>query len=106
MPKSGLFIYFSLSILISFYLLPIPIYGQSLPVVKSSLKNIYDVSASVTLQVRNETLSGVLTPAILNLINSGAGIFKTSESDKLVMKTTVDNQINNVTQNVQGVDGG
>ena len=76
MPKSVLFIYFSLSILISIYLLPIPIYGQSLPVVKSSLKNIYDVSSSLTMQVRNETLSGVLTPAVLNLINSGAAYLR------------------------------
>ncbi len=96
-----LWICFALSLSVAIGHLPGSVYGQSPP---STVKNTSQVSSSLTVQVSNETIIGVLTPAVFNLIYSGASIFKTSDSDKLIMKTKIDNQINNATQNVEGTD--
>jgi hypothetical protein len=104
MKESILCICFALSLTLSIWHLPGPVYAQVQPTAKSSLQNTSEVSASVMVQVKNETITGVLTPAVFTLINSGASIFKTTDSDKLNVKTKINNEINNVTQNVVGTD--
>ena len=106
MQKSALWICFALALSVSIWHLPGPAYAQLRPAASSSLQNTSEVNGSLTVQVKNETISGVLTPTVFNLINSGPSIFKTSDSDKIIMKTKIDNQINNATQNVEGTDAG
>lgn len=104
MKKLGLCICFALALSLFFWSSPGMVYSQVQQTAKSSLQNTAKVTASMMVQVRNETISGVLTPAIFNLINSGPSIFKISDSDQLITKTRIDNRINNATQNVEGTD--
>jgi hypothetical protein len=64
-----------------------------------------DINAGLTLQATNETInSAVLSPAINSLLNLGPFVFKTSESQQFIMNTKIENQVNNVTQNIEGTD--
>jgi hypothetical protein len=88
------------------------IYGQSQNLTTSSFKTTSDnvneivsFSASITLQVSNETLKpreGVLKSAVVTFLNSGPNVFKAN--DQAIVKTEIVNQINNATQSVQGTE--
>ncbi len=89
---------------------PVGVYAQT----QSSSKTISDnvnsavsVSASVTVQVGNQTLKakdGMLRSSIINFLSSGPNVLKTPETDQPNVKSKIVNQINNVTQNVQGLE--
>lgn len=81
-------------------------YGQS-QVSYTSENSIVSVSASVTVQVTNESLKakdGMLRSSVFGFLNSGAGILKTSVSDQPTIKTKISNQVNNATQSVEGAE--
>ena len=70
--------------------------------------SVVSVSASVTVQVGNQTLKakdGMLRSSIINFLSSGPNVLKTPETDQPDVKSKIVNQINNVTQNVQGSRG-
>jgi hypothetical protein len=93
---------------------PETIYAQSQSAEDSSSgttpsdgNNMVSVTASITMQVSNETAKvreGVLRSAVVGLFNSGVGILKTSDSTELITKTKITNQINNTTQSVEGIE--
>ena len=63
------------------------------------------VSSSVTLPVTNQTFKtnqGTLRSAVLDLLNAGPDVLKSSDGNQLAMQTKITNQINNDTQVVQG----
>ena len=67
--------------------------------------NVVSVSASVSVQVSNETIKAkesMLRSAVVNFLTSGPNVLKTSESDLPNIKTKVVNQINNATQSIEG----
>lgn len=68
--------------------------------------NLVSVSSSVTLHVSNQTFKanqGILRTAIIDFLNSGPNIFKAADSNQLI-KTKLSNQVNNVTQIVEGLE--
>jgi hypothetical protein len=87
-------------------------YGQSQEIANSSSKTTSDnsvisVSASVTVQVSNESLKskeGMLRSSVISFLNSGPNVLKTPESNQPDVKTKIVNQINNDTQSVQGLE--
>lgn len=88
-------------------------YGQIVDTKPSAEKtseageNVVSVNSKVSVQVRNETLQvkeKMLRSAVFSFLNSGPTILKTSESDQLITKTKVVNQINNATQSVEGIE--
>lgn len=69
--------------------------------------SVVSVSSSVTVQVSNETLKikdGMLRSAVGNFLNSGPNVLKTTETDQPQVKSKISNEINNDTQNVQGIE--
>lgn len=67
--------------------------------------NIVSVSASVSVQVSNETIKtkeSMLRSAVVNFLTSGPNVLKTSETDLPNIKTKVVNQVNNDTQSIEG----
>ncbi len=86
-----------------------PVYGQSQSSTTSATKagDSVSVSASVTVQVTNESLKtkdGMLRSSVISFLNSGPNVLKTLATDQPIVKTKIVNQINNVTQSVQGLD--
>lgn len=70
-------------------------------------KNALSVSASLTVEVRNETLgakANLLRTAVSGFLAAGPGIFKSTDSGEPMIKTKIANKINNSTQNVEGTD--
>ena len=89
--------------------LSMPVYGQSQSATTSATKagDSVSVSASVTVQVTNESLKtkdGMLRSSVISFLNSGPNVLKTVATDQPIVKTKIVNQINNVTQSVQGLD--
>ncbi len=89
--------------------LSMPVYGQSQSATTSATKagDSVSVSASVTVQVTNESLKtkdGMLRISVISFLNSGPNVLKTVATDQPIVKTKIVNQINNVTQSVQGLD--
>jgi hypothetical protein len=88
------------------------IYAQSqsttnLKTESANEKNALSVSASLTVEVRNETLvakTNLLRTAVSGFLAAGPGIFKSTDSGEPVIKTKIANKINNSTQNVEGTD--
>jgi hypothetical protein len=79
--------------------------GAQTPSTRNSTLASSDINAGLTLQAANETInSAVLSPAINSLLNLGPFVFKTSDSQQFSMKTKIENQVNNVTQNIEGTD--
>lgn len=69
--------------------------------------NGVSVSSSVTLHVTNQTFKsnqGTLRSAVLDILNSGPSILKTLDGNQLIIKTKFNNQINNATQIVEGLE--
>ncbi len=67
--------------------------------------NAVTVSSSITLQVANATLKtnqATLKNAVLDFFDFGPNILKISDSIKLIVKIKISNQIDNVTQTVEG----
>ena len=92
---------------------PIEIYAQSQSFNSASKttsgdgKSVVSVSASITVQVSNESLKakeGMLRSSVIGFLNSGPNVLKTPESDQANIKSKIVNQINNATQNVQGLE--
>jgi hypothetical protein len=84
-------------------------YGQSqgTKTTSDSGNSVVSVSASVTVQVTNESLKtkdGMLRSSVISFLNSGPNVLKTVERDQFDVKTKILNQINNATQSVQGLD--
>ena len=70
-------------------------------------KNVVKVSSSVAVDVSNSTLKikdGMLRSAVSSFLNSGPNVLKTSVTNQPLVKTKIDNKINNVTQSVQGAE--
>lgn len=114
MQKSGL-LWVCVALILSLFFCPFPttIYAQSESREDSSSRttgaanDVVSVSASITVQVANETLKlkeGTVRSAIVGLFNSGLGILKTSDSDQPISKTKITNQISNTTQSVEGTE--
>jgi len=94
-----------------FFALVIPVLTMNLPIWlnavnpttgNSTLPNSSQIHAGLILKATNETVNAVLSPAVNSLLNLGPFVFKISDKDQIVMKTKIDNQVNNVTQNVEG----
>ena len=87
-------------------------YSQSTPGGSSKMilgaeNSVVSVSASVTVGITNQTLENkfsMLRNAVFSFLNSGPDILKTSDGDRLIIKTKISDQINNSTQNVEGTD--
>lgn len=88
-------------------------YGQSQGTQGSSKtttdngNSVVSVSASVTVQVANQSLKtkdGMLRSSVISFLNSGPNVLKTPETDPPDVKTKIINQINNDTQSVQGLE--
>jgi hypothetical protein len=65
------------------------------------------VSSSISIPVSNETIKtneATLKSAVVGLLNSGPNILKTSDNYQLNVKTKITNQMNNTTQNVEGIE--
>ena len=68
---------------------------------------VVSVSASVVMQVSNQTLDikeKMLRAAVSSFLKSGQDVLKTSDSDLPIVKTKIANQINNAIQNVEGAE--
>ena len=81
--------------------------GSSSKMILGAGNSSVSVSASVTVGVTNQTLENkfsMLRNAVFSFLNSGPNILKTSDSDQLIIKTKIADQINNSTQNVEGSD--
>ena len=99
---------------ISVCISPVGIYAQSQltpnpqsKMISASGSSVVTVSLSVTVPVSNQTIKtneGTLKSAIIGLLNSGPNIFKTSDNFQVSTKTKIANQINNATQNVEGIE--
>jgi hypothetical protein len=96
----------SITLILAFFLayLPFELRAQAPTSANTTLTNSSDIRASLTLQATNETDISLVSPAVNSLLNFGPFVFKTSEAYPLTMKTTIENQITNVTQNVEGTD--
>ncbi len=114
MKKLGL-ICLSLGFIVSLLILTLSasVYGQSQltsdtsKVFSGNGTNIASVSASVAVQVSNETLKTketMLRGAVVNFLNSGPNILKTSSDDQPMVKTKITNDVNKATQNVEGIE--
>lgn len=88
-------------------------YGQSQGTQSSSKtttdngNSVVSVSASVTVQVGNESLKtkdGMLRSSVISFLNSGPNVLKTPQTNPPDIKTKIVNQINNDTQSVQGLE--
>lgn len=112
MGKSALLCLFITFLLVSLWQHPIAVHAQSQssgasPSTSASGNNGASVTTSVTVEVKNETLkikNGILTSALNGFLNSAPDVLMTSDNDQVVVKTKIENQINNNTQNVQGTD--
>lgn len=65
------------------------------------------VSSSVSVPVSNETLKskeGLLRSAVINFLNSGPNVLKSSPTDQPAVKSKIANQISKDTQNVEGIE--
>lgn len=65
------------------------------------------VSSSINLQVSNETVKSkevLLRGSIVNFLNSGPNVLKTSNDGQTVVKSKIENKINSDTQNVEGIE--
>jgi hypothetical protein len=90
------------------------IYAQSqstptgyLKTIPGSGNNSVSVSASVIVEVRNETLgtkANLLRTSVSSILASGPSVLKFSDSDQHIIKTKISNTINNSTQSVEGAD--
>lgn len=72
----------------------------------SDENSVVNVSASVTVQVANQTLKdkdAMLRSAVISFLNSGPNILKSKDGNQDVI-TKIVNKINNDTQNVQGTE--
>jgi hypothetical protein len=98
---------------VSILTIPSPLDGQSQTtsatskVVSENATNIISVSASIAIQVGNETLKtkeNMLRGAVVNFLNSGPNILKTPSNDLPIIKTNIANRINKATQSVEGIE--
>ena len=93
---------------ISIWHFPAGIYAQSQSLNSSDNgKSIVSVSASVTVQVSNESLKAkdsMLKSSIIGFLNSGPNVLKTAQTDQPNVKSKISNAINNATQDIQGIE--
>lgn len=102
----------SLIMSISFSSFPIAVYGQAQTGTSGSSKasnanSVVSVSSSVSVPVSNDTLKakdGMLRTAVNSFLNSGPNVLKASPNDQPSVKTKIVNEINNATQNVEGIE--
>lgn len=88
------------------------VYGQSQPKANAAESigsggSIVSVSASLTVQVSNETVKakeGMLRSSVISFLNSGPNALKTSPNDQTLVNSKIANLVNNDTQNVQGIE--
>lgn len=95
------------------YNLPVSTYGQSQSTIGPSKitsdngSNVVSVSASVTVQVSNDSLKAkdaMLRSSVVGFLNSGPNVLKTTETTQPIIKSKIANQINNDTQIMQGIE--
>ena len=104
MRKFALWLCFAVASSIFILNLPYGVGAQTSTSGNSSLASSA-IDADLTLQATNETInSAVLSPAINSLLNLGPFVFKTSDNEQVIMKTKIENKVNNVTQNIEGTD--
>ncbi len=114
MNKFGMVVFgFAMALLVGICYIQNEIYAQSQPTAtpsnntSSNGTGVVSVSASVVIQVSNETLDTkekMLRTAVSSFLNSGQNVLKTSDSDLPIVKTKIANQINNAIQNVEGTE--
>lgn len=92
---------------------PTILFAQSTPAADMSTRTTsgngtsISVSATVAIQISNETLQakeGLLRSAIITFLNSGPNLLKATPTDTPAMNSKISNQINNVTQIVEGLE--
>lgn len=69
--------------------------------------SVVTVSSSVTIPVSNQSIKSnevTLKSAVIGFLNSGPNVLKTSDITQTNAKTKIDNQINNATQIVEGIE--
>lgn len=70
-------------------------------------KIVASVKTSVTVEVSNESLKSNnirLGNAMVGFLNSAPNVLKTSDIDHQIIKTKINNQINNDTQSIEGIE--
>lgn len=83
------------------------IYAQSQSSTNLSENAVVSVNSSITLQANNETLKmnqAALKSVVLGFLTSGPSILKTLDGNQFIITTKINNQINNTTQIVEGLE--